>query len=164
MDAVELLIKQHRRLEGYLDAALHARNAEDKRRVFELITEEVAAHIAAEEKVFYPAVRAKWTEYDLLLSLEEHLSLKRLLTDLLALSSDDRSFHIKLKVLTEQLVHHHRKEEDYLFPKVNELMPAAERAALGSDMHALQEEIKNDPAARAEICCETDEAAPLLQG
>ena len=57
------------------DAAEHARLLAE-------VGDELTVHIASEEEIFYPAVRAKRTEDVLLESLEEHLSLKRLLADL----------------------------------------------------------------------------------
>lgn len=161
MDAVQFLIHQHRQLEQYLSEALDTRSEEDKQIFFNNIADHLAAHIAVEEQVFYPAVHAKWTEYDLLLSLEEHLSLKRLVTDLSALQSNEQTFHPKLKVLMEQAVHHHRVEEEYLFPKVNTLMNAAERATLGQEMQDMQHRIYRQGDVR-ETVKQTDEAAPLI--
>lgn len=162
MDAVELLVSQHRELERHLDDALNAKTADNKHILFQTISDELALHIAAEEQVFYPAVQARWTEYDLLLSLEEHLSLKRLLSDLVALESAvDQQFHIKLKVLTEQAKHHHKQEEDYLFPKVTELVAPCAREELGREMQELQKRLKCDGVAKSEICRETDTAVKL---
>ena len=63
-------------------------------------------------------------------SLEEHLSMKRLLADLLALSPADETFQPKCKVLQEQARHHHKEEEEHLFPKVRQLLDAASRRAI----------------------------------
>jgi hypothetical protein len=43
----------------------------------------------------------------------------------LELPTDDVTFPAKLKVLCEQTEHHHREEEEHLFPKVRLLMTAA---------------------------------------
>lgn len=161
MDAVQFLIQQHRQLEQFLSEALDTGCEKVKQACFNNITDHLAAHIAVEEQVFYPAVRVKWTEYDLLLSLEEHLSLKRLVTDLLELQSGEKTFHPKLKVLTEQAVHHHKEEEEYLFPKVNELMNAEERETLGQKMQDMQHQLHRQGDVR-EVVKQTDEAAPLV--
>src|SRR3569832_702474 len=114
MDAIELLVGQHRELEARFDAALAA-GAEEKQRRFGAIADHLAMHILIEERLFYPAVKERWTEYDLLLSLEEHLSLKRLVADLMGLDGADQTYHPKLKILYDQAAHHHREEENYLF-------------------------------------------------
>ena len=107
MDAIELLVGQHRDLEARFDAALAA-GAEEKQRRFGDIADHLAMHILFEERLFYPAVKERWTEYDLLLSLEEHLSLKRLVADLMGLDGVHQTYHPKLKILYSHSSHHHR--------------------------------------------------------
>jgi hypothetical protein len=118
-------------------------------------------HLASEEEVFYPAVRAQRTEDDLLESLEEHLSLKRLLADLLALQPEDPTFQAKCKVLREQSVHHHKEEEEDLFPEVRDMLDAEARRRLGDEMLALQSRMRSGEAPREVIAEKTDEAAKL---
>jgi len=161
MDAVDLLIEQHRALENLFSDAVAAATSKQRQAMFDRIADDIALHIAVEEQLFYPAVKAHWTEYDLLLSLEEHLSLKRLIADLLALDADDSTFVAKFKVMTDQAIHHHRLEEDYLFPKVRELIAEPARRQLGAEMQALQAELGRQPRPRAALAEETDAAAPL---
>jgi hypothetical protein len=106
-------------------------------------------------------VNAKPTEQVLLGSLEEHLSLKRLLADLLELPPDDPTFEPKFKVLQEQTEHHHGEEEQHLFPKVRDLIGASERAALGQRMLALQQRLQRTGESRDVVADQTDRAAPL---
>lgn len=161
MDAVEFLTNQHRGLEHYFEEALTAATVDEKQRLCRLIADHIASHIAIEEQLFYPAVHVRWTEYDLLLSLEEHLSLKRLLADLLALEGEDATFHPKLKVLCDQAVHHHCKEEEYLFPKVKEVLSEEEREALGREMRLMQDEMLRKDESCEAVIRQTDAAAPL---
>jgi hemerythrin superfamily protein len=166
MDAVQLLIDQHRKLEQRLDAALDGYDADGEaqraKRVAE-IGDHLGVHLASEEEVFYPAVKQQSTEDILLESLEEHLSLKRLLADLLALSPQDATFEAKLKVLAEQTEHHHKEEEENLFPKVRKLMPTATLEAVGQQMMELQTRMRRDPddAPRDVMAEQTERAAPL---
>ncbi len=85
MNAIELLIDQHRMLEARLKAALEATQPQARAALIAQLGDHLAAHIASEEEVFYPAVKALRTADILLESLEEHLSLKRLVADLLEL-------------------------------------------------------------------------------
>ena len=159
MNAIDLLTKQHRTMEEALRAMLDA-PAKDRRPAFEGYADVLISHVLVEEREFYPAVKAKRTEDILLESLEEHLSLKRLVADLLALRVDDEHFEPKLHVLKEQAEHHHKEEEENLFPKVRQLLDEKELRDLGERMTAAQTQLllgepraiaKNQTRAAAEL-------------
>jgi hemerythrin superfamily protein len=161
MDAIDLLIRQHRQMEAAMKQVLEAPAETDKRSLFSDVADELTTHIESEEQIFYPAVRAKRTEDILLESLEEHLSLKRLLADLLALEPSEQTFEPKFKVLKEQAEHHHKEEEENLFPKVKKLLDGPQRDALGDEMIALQQRLERKGEPRERVVTQTDEAAPL---
>jgi len=92
--------------------------------------------------------------------VEEHLSLKRLVADLLDLSPTDRRFEPKLHVLKEQLEHHHHEEEDHLFPKVRKLLSQDELDELGADMAAEERRLVEDDV-REQAREQTAQSAPL---
>jgi len=161
MNAIELLIDQHRLLEARLKAAVDATQPHARRALVEQIGDHLAVHIASEEEVFYPAVKARRTADILLESLEEHLSLKRLLADLLELSPSAPTFGAKLKVLKEQTEHHHREEEEHLFPKVLKLWDPQQLDVLGQQMLRLQQDLRNEGEPREALTEQTDEAARL---
>jgi hemerythrin superfamily protein len=137
MNAIDLLTKQHRQMETALESLVKAKG-EARRALFDETADTLMAHVLVEERIFYPAVNAKRTEDILLESLEEHLSLKRLVADLIALSIDDEHFEPKLHVLEEQAKHHHEEEEEKLFPKVKKLLKADELEALGEELQAAE--------------------------
>lgn len=159
-DAVQLLINQHQEMEGLLEDIGAAEEAQRKA-LFAKVADQLMVHIKAEEQIFYPAVHAARTEEDLLEALEEHLSLKRLLADLLALQPEDKAFDPKFKVLKEQAEHHHREEEEHLFPVVRKMIGEHERATLGAQMLALQSQLTRQGAPRGAVANETESAAPL---
>jgi hemerythrin superfamily protein len=161
MDAIDLLVRQHREMEAAMQAVLNASNAETVKARFAVVADRLTTHMIGEERVFYPAVKAKRTEDILLESLEEHLSLKRLLADLLPLEPSDQTFEAKFKVLKEQAEHHHKEEEEHLFPKVAKLIDAAQRRALGQAMLDLQRNLESKGEPRERVLGQTDEAAPL---
>lgn len=160
-DAVDLLIKQHRELEHMLDQIADEDNEDKIKKLFAQAGDHLTVHIKSEEEIFYPAVNASRTEDDLLEELEEHLSLKRFLADLLALQPSDKAFAPKLKVLSEQAEHHHKEEEEHLFPVVKKMLSDQERNALGKQMLALQQRLKKEGEPREAVVNETDAAAPL---
>ena len=159
MDAIELLVRQHREMEAAMKEVLGA-DAEAAS-LFAQVGDDLTLHLASEEEVFYPAVKARRTEDILLESLEEHLSLKRLLADLLGMQPGDKTFEAKFKVLKEQAEHHHKEEEEHLFPKVRKLLDEAARRTLGEKMLALQRRRGAADKPREAVTEQTDAAAPL---
>lgn len=160
MNAIDFLISQHRSMENMLAGVIDA--GDDARpRLYAEAADQLTMHIGAEEAVFYPAVKAARTEDILLESLEEHLSLKRLMADLLTLGAGEPTFLPKFKVLKEQAEHHHKEEEEHLFPKVKSLLDVSRLNELGAEMIALQTQQKMEGSPRNNVAGETDSAAPL---
>ncbi len=120
MDAIVLLRTQHREVERLFKAV-------DKGDL-SVVPEICAAleeHARIEEDVFYPAVSDEVPDEMSMVreSLEEHLIVKRLVSELSRMSADDPTYEAKATVLAENVRHHVREEEDELFPAV--------RSALG---------------------------------
>lgn len=159
MDPIRLLTAEHRHMEKLLEE-LKKGDAEARAKHFHEMADALTAHVTVEEKQFYPAVRGRRTEDILLESLEEHLSLKRVLADLLELDVDEPSWEAKLHVLAEQVEHHHKEEESHLFPKVVKMFSHEELDSLGDAMeHELAALRAQRPAER--VLDETAAAAPL---
>lgn len=146
-------------MEAALERALAA-DAEERRERFLAAADVLMSHVMIEERLFYPAVKARRTEDILLESLEEHLSIKRLLADLVDLPAEDEHFEAKLHVLEEQTEHHHKEEEEHLFPKVKKLLSEDEQVELGKQMQAMQLAILADKP-RQLAAQQTDAAAEL---
>jgi hemerythrin superfamily protein len=161
MNAVELLESQHRDVEKLFAKIDKATTPRDKAALFAQLADALAMHASIEEHQFYPAVRAKGTEDILLESLEEHVGIKRVLADLLALSSDDETFDAKIKVLKEQVEHHVNEEETDLFPKSKKVLDTKEMAALGAALEDERDLIEERGKARDGIPAETAHAAAL---
>jgi hemerythrin superfamily protein len=158
-DVLELLASQHAEVDALI--ASIEKGEGNRRALFTELADKLAAHATVEEKLFYPAVKAKQTEDMLQEAVEEHLAIKRLLADMIAMSTDDDQFLAKLSVLKEQVAHHaHEEEEGRLFPRVRLLFDIDERSGLGNELLVMFEDLmqshpyKNVPA-------ETAEAAPL---
>jgi hemerythrin superfamily protein len=162
MGAIEMLKTQHREVEKLFAKfeALSESAEKGKQRVFNDIADALAMHATIEEKHFYPAVKAKRTEDILLEALEEHLSVKRIIADLLKLQPSDETFDAKVKVLKEQVEHHVEEEEGDLFPKVKKILSAAELTELEQQMEKTMQALeKGEP--RNAVSRETG-AAPRL--
>jgi hemerythrin superfamily protein len=160
MNAIELLEAQHEEVKT-LFKKLEKAEDDAKQELFDQLADALAVHAAIEEKHFYPATVSARTEDLLHEAVEEHLSIKRLIADLLELTASDVQFDAKINVLQEQVEHHVKEEEDELFPKVKKLLSKEELEDLGVIMEDLAEELEESGAPRAAVPGETGEAAPI---
>ncbi|MCA1826043.1 MAG: hemerythrin domain-containing protein [Myxococcales bacterium] len=160
MNAIELLETQHKEVKELFNKIEKA-SGETKRELFERIADDLAVHATIEEKHFYPATKAARTEELLQEAVEEHLSVKRIIADLLEMDPAEAQFDAKIAVLKEQVEHHVEEEEGELFPQVKKLLAEDELEDLGVVMEDMAEELKEGGAPRAAVPAETGEAAPL---
>jgi hemerythrin superfamily protein len=161
VNALDLLAEQHAEVDALIGKLEKARDAGKKQALFTELADKVAAHATIEEKLFYPAVNSKRTEDILAEAVEEHLSVKRLIADLLELQPDDGAFDAKLSVMKEQLEHHaHEEEEGELFPKVKKLMDEEMLESLGEEMESMFLTLM-EGSPRLAVPGETEAAAPI---
>ena len=69
MDAVDLLIRQHRALEAKMKALKASTDDAERAGLLAGVGDDLSVHLASEEEIFYPAVRERRTEDILLESL-----------------------------------------------------------------------------------------------
>jgi len=160
-DALSFLQEQHEELDELLEKIEKAKTPETRKSYFVEMADLLAAHSTIEEKIFYPGVKDKKTEDMLLEAAEEHLSVKRVLADMLAMKVTDEHFDAKLATLKEQLSHHaHEEEEEKLFPIVRKLLSKEQLEEMGDEMSDMYDElIEGDP--RKSVPSETKTAAPI---
>jgi hemerythrin superfamily protein len=160
VNAIELLKTQHQEVKQ-LFKKIEKAEGDEKLDLFEQLADDLAVHATIEEKHFYPATKSARTEELLQEAVEEHLSVKRIIADLLEMSPDDAQFDAKVTVLEEQVEHHVEEEETELFPKVQKMLKAEELEDLGVVMEDMAEELKAGGAPRQQVPAETGTAAPL---
>jgi iron-sulfur cluster repair protein YtfE (RIC family) len=131
MRATALLKKQHRKVEG-LFASLEKRKG-DISAVLAQLANDLAAHMAIEQKIFYPAIRRVDSEM-VGESYEEHAIAELALKRLVDTAPDDATFAPKVTALKELIFHHVEEEEKELFPAVENEMDAESLEALGAQM------------------------------
>ncbi len=147
MDAIDLLREQHREVESLFEQIKSAEEADEKIELVQELADNFAAHATIEEKLFYPAAYGESTQKVLDEAVEEHLSAKRLMSDILSLDAGDESLDAKLSVLKEQIEHHVQEEEYKLFPRVRREFEAEVLETLGDQMEELFEnEMASEPA------------------
>ena len=162
MDAIKLLKQQHREVEELFEKVekLSDRAVKSKLQLFEKIADRLAAHSAIEERIFYPSMKRKETEDELLESLEEHLGVKRIIADLLETDAQDETFDAKMTFLHEIVKHHVKEEERELMPRVSKMFEKAFLEELGERMEEMFQELMSEEP-RREVPEQTDSAPPL---
>jgi hemerythrin superfamily protein len=141
VDAIELLESQHREVKSLFKMCVKA-SGEGRRH-------------------FYPTTKSARTGDLLAQAVEEHLSVKRIIADMLEMDPAAAQFDAKLAVLTEQVEHHIEEEEGELFPKAKEMLSADELEDLGLVMEDFAEELAAGGSPRDAVPAETNEAARI---
>jgi hemerythrin superfamily protein len=161
LDVLELLEDQHAEADQLI-AQLERRGG-DRSALFAELADKVAAHAMVEEKIFYPSVMATNTSELLHEFVEDHLTVKRLLTDMMDMDPDDEGgeFDDSLALLKDELSRHaHDEEEAKLFPRLRRMLTEDELAGLGNEVLAAFESlIEQEP--RRDVPRDTAEPAPL---
>ncbi|HMJ55215.1 MAG TPA: hemerythrin domain-containing protein [Polyangiaceae bacterium] len=136
--ATELLEKQHRKVEAAFKKLESKRTAS-----LELLRElanDLAAHMAIEQEIFYPAVRE--VDEDLILeAYEEHSLAELAIKRLMATELNDESFPARVTAAKELIEHHVEEEEGDLFPEVEKALGKERLAELGEQMKERFEEV-----------------------
>ena len=131
IDATELLMSQHREVEGLFDTLASATS--DKEVIVRKLVTTIMAHARIEEKFFYPAAKA--IDPSLVMeSFEEHEGIAHVIKRLHNIDLEDESFPAKITVLKEMIQHHVKEEENDLFPKVRTKLSADTLQQLGDVM------------------------------
>ena len=161
INVLDLLTEQHAEVDQLMQRI--EEGEDDRATLFTELADKLAAHATVEEKIFYPAVISGRTSEMLHEAVEEHLAVKRVLADMLALDPDDdeEKFDAKLALLKEEVSHHaHDEEEGKLFPILRRSLDAEMLAALGNEVLAMFEKLlEREP--RRNVPSEIAEAAPL---
>lgn len=111
MDAVALLKADHRKVEELFESYEKSKSKSAKAKLAQQICMELTIHATIEEEIFYPAVSDLVEEDMLDEAYVEHDGAKVLIGELLAGTPDDKFYDAKVKVLSEEIKHHVKEEE-----------------------------------------------------
>jgi hemerythrin superfamily protein len=138
MNATSLLKSQHRKVEALFKKLKGGRS--EPAPVLEELANSLAAHMAIEQEIFYPAV--KEVDSDLVNeSYEEHSIAEVALKRLLATDREDEAFDARVTALKELIEHHVKEEEEELFPEVEKALGEDTLKQLGKVMKPKFDEI-----------------------
>jgi iron-sulfur cluster repair protein YtfE (RIC family) len=139
MLATKLLRQQHRHVESVFKQL--GKDGTQKAPLLKDLSDSLAAHMAIEQDIFYPAIMS--IDPDLVHeSYEEHSLAEVALKRLLATDPADESFQARVTATKELIQHHVEEEEEDLFPKVEKKVDGKVLKQLGAEMEARFEEAK----------------------
>src|SRR5271170_7456757 len=123
------------RIEG-----LSPRASASKVKLFEEMKAALTAHLRAEEKVFYDAMKPDKSAYvSVLEGSEEHHVADLLLREISRLSPSNEKWAAKFTVLKENVEHHVEEEEGEIWAKAREMFDDAKAQELGQAFVAEKE-------------------------
>jgi hypothetical protein len=111
-DAIDLLMEDHRRVEGLFARFEASEDAAEKEQIARRVCEELTIHTALEEEIFYPALKGRVEEALLEEAYVEHDSAKVLIREIEGGFAEEAFWSAKVKVLKEAIEHHVEEEED----------------------------------------------------
>jgi hemerythrin superfamily protein len=136
MDAIELLMHDHRMVEQLFRDYEAAASDEQKRGVVDIVVRELSKHAALEELMFYPLARKVLPDGEKLIDdhLEEHATAKRLLHELDGMKPEDDRMDGLFGELRNDIQEHIGEEETELLPKVRGAMDDQALQELGEEL------------------------------
>jgi hemerythrin superfamily protein len=141
-NAISLLTQDHDNVKKAFKAfeKMDREDTATMQEVVQQVCSELKIHTAIEEEIFYPAVREKIDDDDLMNEAQvEHTSAKELIAQLENMKPEDPLYAPTFTVLGEYVLHHAKEEESEMFPAVRKLKLDLE--ALGEEMMARKESL-----------------------
>lgn len=146
MKATELLITQHDEARALFKLLMKPGGRTEKN--VEKLADSLAAHMAIEQELFYPAMLA--VKEDLVLEgYEEHALARFALRRLRETEISHQTFKAKVVALKEIIEHHAEEEEEDLFPKAEKALGEDRSASLRAKMVSLYRETMKEGYVRA---------------
>lgn len=135
MDALELLKRDHDKVNSLFQQFVQGGDSPRFQQLFEQLYRELTVHTAIEETVFYPAI-ADFRETAGLVkeAYQEHAEAKNLLVQLSGLDNTSSEWTQKINKLMQDIQYHVAEEEGELFPRLRLLLTEQQRQQLGQQL------------------------------
>jgi hemerythrin superfamily protein len=147
-DAISLLKQDHRQVEEWFEEYEDLEDEDEKAELADKICQALKVHTQIEEEIFYPAAREATGDDDLLdEALVEHAGAKHLISEIEAMEPSEDLYDAKIRVLSEQIKHHVKEEEEELFPEIGK--SKMNTAAVGQQMAERKAELMPETMADA---------------
>jgi len=144
MDALELLEEDHQKMKKILEDldSTTERGVKTREELYTKMKEELQAHEAIEEEIFYPALKEHPMAKEIVLEgYEEHHVVDLISSEIDGLSYDDEAWGAKFSVMKENIEHHIEEEEGEMFTKARQVFDGDELKELGERMELRKKEL-----------------------
>ncbi len=140
LDLIELLERDHRRIDDLAERLDATTDDQEIRDLFRQIVDGLVAHEAIENQVLFPAFRAMvaTTDHTVDARSDEHDELNDLLDEMLHLDSSGHAFIKRGSALLLELEGHFEREEESVFAPMREKLPHDELLRLGREALAVK--------------------------
>src|SRR5215831_19011692 len=148
VDAIALLVQDHRKVKGLLKQLDGTTERATARResLFKEIENELKIHTQIEEEIFYPAYKEaarKSDEHLYYEALEEHHLVDMVLPEIMSTDTGSEEFGAKSKVLRELVEHHAEEEEAEMFPRARKVIDGEELREIGRQIQSRKLELQS---------------------
>ena len=145
-DPIEMLKQDHKNVKQLFDQFEDTDDERTQTQIAKKAINELKVHAAIEEEIFYPTVKDRVDDEELMAeATEEHHVAHFLIDELENEKLDHETFHAKFIVLAENVRHHIKEEEGEMFPKIDK--DESEMENLGARMAGRKEELMENPDA-----------------
>jgi hemerythrin superfamily protein len=146
-DPAKLLVTEHEKVERLFAEIERTQSASRRNGLVAQLDADLSAHMAAEERLLYPVLRAEVPDGAALADRaeKEHAEAKQVLGNLIHTDPGDASFTKTVKSLKKLIAAHVKEEEKRILPK---LASALDGARLGELRGALEQAKFADPVVR----------------
>jgi hemerythrin superfamily protein len=144
MDAYQILMKDHRKVEDLFEKIEKTEDGDRKERaeLFNKLREELELHTEIEERLLYPEMKKLLGTKQLAgEALEEHGEVKRLLNELAKLSPAEERWSDMIEELDHAVQHHVREEEEQMFPAARKELTEGRANELGRQIEQMKQKV-----------------------
>jgi hypothetical protein len=134
--AFELLTDQHDEIEELIARLGLTTDPGARVELVREVADKVTAHLASEQEILYRVAGPLVSDPVMYEMMIEHLTIKRLIADLLWLETDDPRFEAKVDALTTLCNGHALWQEHELFARVESAFTREQLADLGAKLRA----------------------------
>jgi hypothetical protein len=120
-DAINIIKSDHDKVKGLFDQFQKAETLREKKKIAAEAIMELKIHAEIEEKIFYPSIRQQLEKDMMNEADEEHHVAKLLIAELEQMDGTEDYYKAKFKVLSENIRHHIKEEENDMLPEARKL-------------------------------------------
>jgi hemerythrin-like domain-containing protein len=146
-----MLTQDHRRVAQLFEKFESAKDAKQKKSLFETIRSELELHARLEEDLFYPEAEDRPELKDPVEEAEgEHAKMKQMLREAQGLDPESGEFDATVAGLKGAVEHHVEEEEGQIFPVVQRTFSEEHMQELAEKLQARRAELQRGNGAKGE--------------